>query len=249
MNEIRETPDPRSERESPDPSANRSSLAIHLGAPVETSDGVGIGRVDRVVIDPVEKTVTDLIVHQSTLFSRDVVIPVGGIELADEAGVRVIFTIDDLERLPDFVETAYVPLESQDHAPLITWEDGSADDGRAVLVPAASLYQPEVMPFAPRLVEEQRNTAASGTIDIVIGTVVEDGEEEIGRVDEVSVDVETGRLLGVVVEGIDGRNFLDPSDFQIVPGEPIRLRLRPAVEPVADQAIEEVSDEAERSSS
>lgn len=212
------------------------NLDIRLGAPVETSDGRRVGRVERVVLDPGSRRVTDVVCQLGGLAAREIVVPVGGIELADEDGIQLIFAESDLERLPDFVESAYVPLESQDRPPIITWEDGSPDDGRAVLVPAAQLYNPAVPGYAPRIVEEQRNTAPGGTADITVGTIVEDerGEAEIGRVVEVTVDAETGRLTGVVFEAGAETRLLGPADFQIVEGEPVRLRIRAAVDPVTD---------------
>ncbi len=212
------------------------NLDIRLGAPVETSDGKRVGRVDRAVLDPENRRVTDVICDLGGLIGREIVIPVGAIELADEDGVRLIFAESDLERLPDFVESAYLPLDSQDSPPLITWEDGSPDDGRAVLVPAAQLYDPAVKAYAPQIVEEQRNTAPGGTADITVGTVVEDesGEQEIGKVVEVTVDAETGRLTGIVFDAGGETRLLGPADFQIVEGDPIRLRIRSAVDPVID---------------
>ncbi len=115
-----------------------------------------------------------------------------------------------MDCLPDFVETAYVPLESKDTPPLITWEGPPDWEPHAILVPAADLYNPPVMPFAPQIVEEWENIPA-GTAAIPVGTPVKCADGTLGSVAEVLVDPASGQITAAVLQ-IGGQLWLIPAD-------------------------------------
>lgn len=82
------------------------------GAKVVTADGERIGSIDRVVLEPDTKEVTHLVVNKGFLFSEDKVVPMSLVGPATEERVTLREDAGDLEELPDFEETHYVPVET-----------------------------------------------------------------------------------------------------------------------------------------
>ncbi len=85
-------------------------------AVVVTWKGKKVGRVDRVVIDPRTNEVTDVVVRKGLIFTDDKVIPVDLIDRTTEDRVILKKTVTDLDDLPDFEETHYVPMDQADPA-------------------------------------------------------------------------------------------------------------------------------------
>jgi uncharacterized protein YrrD len=84
-------------------------MEFRENARVYGSDDRDVGRIDRVVIDPVSSEVTHLVVRKGFLFKVDKVIPIGLVETARVGGVRLKKPVDEMKSLPDFIETHYVP--------------------------------------------------------------------------------------------------------------------------------------------
>jgi uncharacterized protein YrrD len=83
------------------------------GANVFTADGDRVGTVDRVVLDPDTKEVTHLVVQKGFLFKEDKVVPMSLVGPATEDRVTLREDADGLEKLPDFEESHYVPVEQK----------------------------------------------------------------------------------------------------------------------------------------
>ena len=60
------------------------TLTIKEGADVVTADGERVGAVDRIVIDPLTKDVSHIVVRHGVLFREDKVIPIDMISTTDE---------------------------------------------------------------------------------------------------------------------------------------------------------------------
>jgi uncharacterized protein YrrD len=84
-------------------------------AKVVTADGEKVGTIDRVVLDPNTKEVTHLVVKKGLLFSEDKVVPMSLVGPATEDKVTIRETEEELEQLPDFRETHYVPVKEVTH--------------------------------------------------------------------------------------------------------------------------------------
>ena len=81
------------------------------GAKVFTADGKRVGTVDRVVLNPDTKETTHLAVQKGFLFTKDKVVPMSLVGPAKEDRVALREDAGDLERLPDFEESHYVPVD------------------------------------------------------------------------------------------------------------------------------------------
>jgi sporulation protein YlmC with PRC-barrel domain len=211
-------------------------LDIRLGAPVLAADGRRVGAVDQVVLEPSSRRVVDVVVRRGVLLTRDVVVPVASIAEASAEAVRLRLRTDQLSTLSDFEEAAYLPLESQDVPPLITWEGPPDYEPRPILVPAASLYSPPIKPFAPQLVEEWENVPADAA-GLAPGAPVACTDGLVGTIGEVRVDPVDGHLVAVAVEGADRRWVIPADEVEVTDVGGILLRLRQCdLEPYAQAA-------------
>jgi uncharacterized protein YrrD len=77
-------------------------------AEVYTSDGKKAGRLDRVVIDPMSKKVSHLVVIRGTLFHHDKVVPVDWVESTSENRIQLHENEEALDGAPDFTEHHFV---------------------------------------------------------------------------------------------------------------------------------------------
>lgn len=84
------------------------------GANVHTADGQNIGSIDRVVIDPRTNEVSHVVVRQGMFFTEDKVLPTDQIDTATADGVRLRANVENLDDLPRFEETYYLPLDESD---------------------------------------------------------------------------------------------------------------------------------------
>jgi uncharacterized protein YrrD len=96
-------------------------MIFNSSADVFTADGNHVGGINGVVIDPHNDQVTHLIVKQGFLFTEDKVLPVEWISETREDRITLRPDIVDLDRLPKFEETHYVPRHEAD----IPGADGS----------------------------------------------------------------------------------------------------------------------------
>jgi uncharacterized protein YrrD len=92
-------------------------MLFNKGADVFTADGNQVGSIDRVVIDPYDDEVTHLVVNQGFLFTEDKVLPVDWISEANEDRITLRPDIEDLDRLPKYEETHYMPRHEEDPVP------------------------------------------------------------------------------------------------------------------------------------
>lgn len=81
------------------------------GAHVSTADGKDVGVIERVVLNPQTKVVTHIVVRQGVLFTEDKVIPVEFIAHADEEGIRLGQSEDQLPEFAPFEERYYRPVD------------------------------------------------------------------------------------------------------------------------------------------
>jgi uncharacterized protein YrrD len=86
------------------------------GTHVYAAGGDDVGRIDRVVIDPRTKEVSHVVVRKGFLFTEDKVVPINLIAQATDERVTLRQDAGDLENLPPFEETQYVPIDEEDRA-------------------------------------------------------------------------------------------------------------------------------------
>ncbi len=90
-------------------------MEFKAGTYVYTTDGKDVGSIDRVILDPRSNEISGIVVKQGWLFSEDKVISIDLIASASEDRVTLRQTKHDLNKLPPFEETYYVPLEEEDY--------------------------------------------------------------------------------------------------------------------------------------
>ena len=202
-------------------------IDLHLGASVRTSDGHHLGPVGRAIVERSSRRLTNIVVHKGRLLTRDVVVPVERISAISRDVVDLSLTAAEIDRLADFLEEAFVPLESQDTPPLITWEGPPDYEPRPVIVPAADLYTPRIMPFAPQLVVERKGVPPD-TADLNAGSMLHCDEGPLGRIVDLLLTPGSGRAESVIVEseGPDPTQWEIPVDELYVAGEDGDLQVR-----------------------
>lgn len=82
---------------------------INQGADVITADGERVGSVDRIVLDPLTKDVSHVVVRSGVLFGEDKVIPIDMISTTDEQQIVLDKGVSD-EDIPLFEEHQYVTV-------------------------------------------------------------------------------------------------------------------------------------------
>jgi hypothetical protein len=88
-------------------------LEITERTKVFTAHGEYVGRVDRIVIDPITRMVSHIVVHKRVLLPEDKVIPVDGIATATEERVHLARGSHP-DEFPSFIEQHYVELDEED---------------------------------------------------------------------------------------------------------------------------------------
>ncbi len=196
-------------------------MRVELGAHVVTSDGKDVGKIEKLVVDPESGAVRLVVLRKGLLLTRDVEVRVEELRADPDGRVRLSYTAEQVDRLPEFVESEYTAPTAGYESPLghsadsLVWSSGYAPGG----VPTAGYTppQPSLVPDAP-----DRATAAE-IADFQLNrdltnAVIEDGDavlsrdgEKVGEVHSVTVDLETRRPTRLVVR----KGFLFTEDVEL----------------------------------
>jgi sporulation protein YlmC with PRC-barrel domain len=185
-------------------------MRVDLGANVRTSDGEAAGRVHRVVINPYTNEVSEFVISTAGWHSHDVLVSRERLEASTQDGDELVldFTGAELKALPKYTPEDY-------SGPAQGW-----------VPPAESAYPPSAMLF-PASYDLRKELAEQDILpekdpehwpDIKKGAVVRDPNgHEVGRVEQVMLDNDTGRLQGFVIRaGGAIRTFLGGGDVLTV---------------------------------
>jgi len=164
-------------------------------ASVFTADGRDVGRVDRVVLNPQSKQATHIVVRKGFLFTEDKIVPVSLISTATQDRVTLRPDAGDLDTLPPFEETHYIPLnEAESHSAGYPSEQ------------AYPLYWYPPMggwmgyDFPLPYIEETRQNIPHYTIAVKEGArVIASDDQRVGSVEQVFTDSATNRVTGFLV--------------------------------------------------
>lgn len=172
-------------------------MRVDLDAKVRAHDGEDVGSVDRAVVDPRSQEVTHIVVRTGAIFGRDIMVPREELERATEDGdaIRLRLNKDELETLPEFVAEQYAP-------PPPTWM-GPAGYG----FPASGYVWPVAvdptmgpMPLPVDTMATDEDVEEPDQVTLNKGALVMDRNgEDIGVVDDVRFDAQTGQLQGFVL--------------------------------------------------
>jgi hypothetical protein len=115
---------------------------------VMTADAIDVGRLGRVVVDPVTQATTHLVVHRASRRGQDRIAPVGLIADVREDCLRLQLPAVALADLSCFDETHYVPAEAPEalssyeahrYAPALYWYPPTEDGEALTTIPLVAL--------------------------------------------------------------------------------------------------------------
>jgi sporulation protein YlmC with PRC-barrel domain len=163
-------------------------MRVDLNAKVRTRDGKDAGTIGQVVIDPATNEITDFVISTGTLLGRDILLPLAVLEQASRDGETVVLDItkEQLDEMPDYVPRDYMPPPSGWLVP-----PGYGYPTNAYLWPSTYQY----MDPMPNWAREDE------TLKLNKGSTVMDADgEDIGVVEDVIFDPESGRITGFVLK-------------------------------------------------
>lgn len=199
-------------------------MRINLGTKVVTADGKEIGKIDRLVVDPRTDRMQEFVVRKGFFVEHDTIIPIGEVEdrvgNEDEETVHLRMTADQVKQLPDFVEHSYVAAPDGMYPGLFGDGVGAGVTGGGWLWPAP-IYEPAAQgslgraglpaqvpaedsaggEVAPGMMRDRLQESRPGSVFLSTGTDVKlrDGDK-IGRVEELVVDPERGKVTEIIVK-------------------------------------------------
>jgi uncharacterized protein YrrD len=174
------------------------------GAPVYSADARHMDSVDRVVVDAETRAITHVVVEKGLFFTTDKLVPISFVKEASDDEVTLRKVADDIQDLPDFKESYYVPAE------------GGSADPRQLPTDAQSIfpYPPrnvtwwgpsEILdgtgqPGQPRFVRRKLENLSRGQVALKEGARVFDRDgKQVGNVAEVLTDPESDRITHLVI--------------------------------------------------
>lgn len=181
-------------------------MKLTKGAEVLTSDGEKLGTLERVIIDPVQKTVTHLVIEKGFLLTSNKVITIDGFKTE---GDQIVLQPTELtwDEFPDFEETHYVRLSDTEFP---TSEAQAAE--ASILYPPVNLAGwradtptgnfPPVP--GPGYAKQTKQNIPDGNVALKEGArVISSDGNHVGNVEEVIVDSRNSRATHFVVgEGL-----------------------------------------------
>ena len=82
-------------------------MQVAIGTPVSTRDDQAVGTVDQLILDPATSAVKAAVIRRGGLVHRDVEVPVTALEPGPAGSLRLVYTADQLDQVPDFQESRY----------------------------------------------------------------------------------------------------------------------------------------------
>jgi sporulation protein YlmC with PRC-barrel domain len=165
-------------------------MRVDLHAKVLTRDGEHVGSVQRAVVNPKMNEVTELVISTGAILGRDLLLPRREIDRASRDGdaIRLDLTRAEVERLPEYVPAGYL-------VPPAAWVPPAGY--------AFGAYGGFVWPLTYAELAEQDGAARPGSTDepsIGKGATVFDRDgDDLGVVEDVLFERESGRLRGFVL--------------------------------------------------
>jgi uncharacterized protein YrrD len=92
-------------------------MRVELGARVWTTDGKDVGTIDRLIVDPSNNEIKAAVLHKGMILSRDVEVPLSAIERGPDGSVQLTYTADQVDQLPEFLESKYTATPPAGYVP------------------------------------------------------------------------------------------------------------------------------------
>jgi sporulation protein YlmC with PRC-barrel domain len=163
-------------------------MDIPLHAEVRCTDGAG-GKTQQVVLNPVRRMVTHVVVRTEGFLGQRVMMPVDVITESAPDHVTVRLSRAELGQLPPYVETDYVvppAFEGELSGPFAYGYTG----GGMVMTP----YIPSTLALT-----ETKESLPDGELSLRRGDEVEATDGRVGRVDELLVDPKSYTISHLVL--------------------------------------------------
>jgi len=179
-------------------------MDIRIGVPVRAEDGQA-GRVERIILHPDTREVDSIVSVQGWLLPRDVVIPIERVMTANESGVFVRGTAEEIGNLEPFAQSQYT-TPPEDWLP----SDGAAPD--IYLLPASpyavgAFAPPATQPLPP---DHEVEDLLPGDVDVSGTTTVYCLDGVGGRVDSVITDGDSDVVTHLVIQRTGGHDVAAP---------------------------------------
>ncbi|GIW10221.1 MAG: hypothetical protein KatS3mg061_1278 [Dehalococcoidia bacterium] len=169
-------------------------MDVAIGSAVYCRDGQ-VGTVERVVISPRRREVTDLIVATGGLLHRDLVVPIERVARIEDGRVVLDLSAEEVRELPVYLEASYV-------APDPTWRPLPAYSSTQVVLSTDPLGAAQATE-RPALVGWVQQRVRPGLPEEAVvlrrGMPVECRSGRLGVVDQVLLDPEERTVTHVVV--------------------------------------------------
>ena len=160
-----------------------------IGAAAECSDGP-CGAVSRVVVDPVARELTHLVVEPEHRSGLGRLVPIDKVE-AGAGDVRLRYTLDEFEKLPTAEETDFLPggsgYDAYEAHEAYYWPYFGLEGGADPALALASAV-------------ETRDMLPPGEIGVRRGEAVHATDGEIGKVEGLVVDSAKGHVTHVLLQ-------------------------------------------------
>jgi uncharacterized protein YrrD len=175
-------------------------MQFKQGVRVYTTNNQTVGTVDRVVIDPLTKDVSHIVVRKGHLFTEDKVIPINLIATATEDKITLQENGVNFQALQPFEEIHFIPvIEDEDYE---HDTEGNAPHYVLPLYPYQSLgstpVKYAVTPY-PYTTETERHIP-DNTVALKEGAqVISADDKHIGKVERLFVDARNNHATYVVV--------------------------------------------------
>lgn len=192
-------------------------MQFKQGTHVYTADNKDLGSIDRVVLDPRTDEVSGLVIKQGWLFTEDKVVSTDLVDTATENKVTLRKTDHNLQDLPAFEQTYYMPLEEEDYpvpegADEVAFPDyappayyGYPPLGTAWWGYGGFFGLPPAEPVADSAygadyVQRTTTNIPEGTVAVKEGAkVLSTDGKHVGDVEEVFTDSQTNRATHILI--------------------------------------------------
>ncbi len=173
-------------------------MELKKGAAVTNVAGEKVGHVDRVVIDPITKEVTHIVVRKGLLLTEDKVVPTSLIGSAQEDRVMLLGGANGLKDMPVFEEKHFIPVHESElrhraprpeHAAPLYW-----------YAPTGGVPMGSFIPREPEYVVKTEQHIPEGTVALKEGaSVISADEQHVGNLEQVFTDSRTDRATHILI--------------------------------------------------
>jgi sporulation protein YlmC with PRC-barrel domain len=162
-------------------------MDIPINVGVQCADGL-CGRLTYVVINPITRRVTHLVVREAETPHTERMVPVALVAETTPNLVRMGCTRDELAKMEPFIETEYIRTKGSGVEPLPVG-----------YVPGEYVLWPYVVPEQTEYVPVEHKRIPPGELAVRRGAHVEATDGRVGQVDEFLVDPTNGHITHLVL--------------------------------------------------